>query len=119
MISNSTTPQSIQIIGKNRAIITDIFIAWVDTVGIAATQPRRLIIGRFESVGGAMTEEVFSIPCFKPVDNTTIGALGDTMHIRLNTPIVIQGKTDNSMACTAWSENGTNVYASFIGYLEA
>lgn len=90
-------------------------------MGIPATQPRRLIIGRTETIGGAMVEEVFSIPCFKPVKIVVaeIGTVGETIHIKLNTPIVVQGKTDNSMIAAAWSENGTNVYASFIGYLEA
>lgn len=120
-ITNSTTPQSVQIIGRNKAMITDLIIAFVDTGGIPTTTTRRFIIGRFESIGGSMTEEVFSIPCFKPVDTsvTGIGMSGNTIVLHFNTPIVIQGKTDNSMLCGAWSENGTEVKASFLGYIEA
>jgi len=120
-IASSSNAQSVQIIGKNRAIITDLIIAFVDTGAIPTTTTRRFIIGRMEGISGTLAEEVFSVPCFKPVDTsaTGVGMSGNTIVLHFNTPVVVQGKSDISCLAGRWSENGTEVKASFIGFLEA
>lgn len=119
-ISNSTTPQSFQIVGQNKAFVTDLIIAFVDTGGIATTTTRRFILGRMEGIGGAFTE-VMTIPLFKPVNTAAgqTGTSGNTVVLHFNTPIQVDGITEISVLAGKFSENGTEVKASICGYIEA
>lgn len=120
-INNTATVQSAGIIGINRVFVTDLIMAFVDTGGIATTTTRRLTLGRMEALSGSFAEESHSIPVFKPVDTsaTGVGTSGNTIVLHFNTPLEIQGKTENSVLGVRALDSGCYMGVTIIGFIEA